>query len=127
MRAVVRSESGESTVQLVVLVPVVLLLVMLVVQSAVYFHAANVATAAASRGAAAGATLHATSGAASEEARRVAGENGAALVGLQASGGAESVRVTVRVRVARVVPFFPDSVSRSALEPKERFVPEVRR
>jgi hypothetical protein len=34
------------------------------------------------------------------------------------------VVVTVEVSVPRIVPFFPTSVSRTAREPKERFVPE---
>ena len=111
---------------MVLLVPALMLLVLLVVQGALYFHAANVATAAAERGAFAGAIYRAPAGAAAAEARRVVTDNGGLLQGVAASQG-DTVLVTVRVRVSRVVPFFPQSVARSARQPKERFIPEAER
>jgi Flp pilus assembly protein TadG len=119
-------ERGEVSTQMVLLVPALMLLVLLVVQGALYFHAANVATAAAERGASAGAIYLAPAGAAASEARHVVSDNGAQLQGVSASQG-ETVLVTVRVRVSQVVPFFPGSVSRTAQQPKERFVPEADR
>ena len=46
-------DRGEAVTQLVILTPVLVLLAFLGVQAAIYFHAANVATAAAAQGAAA--------------------------------------------------------------------------
>jgi hypothetical protein len=111
---------------MVLLVPALMLLVLLVVQGALYFHAANVATAAADRGAFAGAIYRAPGGAAAAEARRVVSDNGGQLQGVAASQG-DMVVVTVRVRVSRVVPFFPQTVARTARQPKERFIPERER
>lgn len=120
-----RRDRGEATTQLVILVPVLLLLVFLGVQSAIYFHAANVAAAAAAQGAAAGSPL----GAGTEAARTVAIQTIAELdahsVGSPSVTSAEGfVEVTVEIEVPRIVPFFPASVRRSALEPIERFVAE---
>jgi hypothetical protein len=111
---------------MVLLVPALMLLVLLVVQGALYYHAANVATAAAERGASAGAIYRAPAGSAASEARHVVSDNGAQLDGVTASEG-DTLLVTVRVHVSRVVPFFPQSVARTAQQPKERFIPETER
>ena len=118
-------DRGEVSTQIVILTPLLILLVFLGVQSAIYFHAANVASAAASQGAAAGSPVGAVAGDATAAATQI-------LADLGATGGAEPsvivgagfVRVTVEVVVAHIVPFFPDMVQRTAVEPKERFVPE---
>ncbi len=122
------SDSGEATAQLVIITPVLVLLIFLGVQAAIYFHAANVAAAAASQGAAA----------ASPRTAGVADGATAAQITIDELGGSSAVtpavedsngivRVTVSIVVQRIVPFFPGSVSRSAIEPKERFVPESNR
>ena len=121
-------DRGEATTQLVVLTPLLILLVFLGIQTAIYFHAANVAAAAASQGAAAGAPI----GASPNDAAAVAGQTIADLQGdavgapVVSSGGG-FVEVTVEIAVPRIVPFFPASVRRSAIEPIERFIPESNR
>ncbi len=118
-------DRGEAAAQLVIITPVLVLLIFLGVQAAVYFHAANVAAAAASRGAAAASARTADAGDGIEAAQRTIsdlGSNSAGAPTVQES--TTTVSVTVTIVVPRILPFFPDSVSRTALEPKERFVPE---
>lgn len=118
-------DRGEATTQLVVLTPLLILLVFLGIQTAIYFHAANVAAAAASQGAAAGAPLGADRGDAAQAAERTIDELQGHVVGAPAvSTGDGFVEVTVEIEVPRIVPFFPRSVRRTVIEPVERFVPE---
>lgn len=111
-----------------ILTPLLILLVFLGIQSAIYFHAANVASAAASQGAAAGAPLSATPDAAVAAARQTVLDLDGDPVGAPTvlSGGG-FVEVTVEVAIPRIVPFFPSRVRRTAIEPTERFVPESER
>ncbi len=121
-------DRGEASTQFVVLVPVMFLLALVVVQSALWFHAANVAEAAASRGAAAGSFREASASGAGNAATIVVAENGAQIVGAPAIAlDAQEVVVSVEVAVPQLVPFFPDSVRRTQSEPRERFVPETER
>ncbi len=118
-------DRGEAAIQLVLITPVLLLLVFLGIQAAIYFHAANVAAAAAAQGAAA-ASPRAAGGSQGSAAAQITiedlgGTSSAAPSVVEANG---YVTVTVTIDVPRILPFFPESVSRSALEPKERFIPE---
>ena len=118
-------DRGEATTQLVVLTPLLILLVFLGIQTAIYFHAANVAAAAASQGAAAGSPV----GSGAADAAAVAGQTIADLEGdavraPEVVSGGGVVEVTVEIAVPRIVPFFPATVRRTAVEPIERFVPE---
>ena len=119
------SDRGEATTQLVILTPVLIMLIFLGVQSAIYFHAANVAAAGASQGAAAASPIAASAESAVAAAQRTVGELGghSARTPVVDISGAYVV-VTVEVSVPGIVPFFPRSVTRRALEPRERFVPE---
>jgi len=118
-------DRGEATAQLVILTPILILLVFLGVQTAIFFHAANVAAAAASQGAAAGSRSGAGVADATAAARQTLADLGAAGAAEPSVAQANGlVTVTVEVEVVRVLPFFPDSVSRTAVEPVERFVPE---
>ena len=122
------SDRGEATAQLVILTPILILLVFLGIQAAIYFHAANVAAAAASQGAAAGSRRGsgiAEANAAARDTLSDLGDSGDAQT--VAEQDAAFVRVTVQVDVPRILPFFPESVSRTAIEPNERFVPESER
>jgi Flp pilus assembly protein TadG len=118
-------DRGEATVQLVILTPILLLLLFLGIQAAIYFHAANVAGAAAAEAAAAGSTQSGGSAAAITEAMQTVNDlNATATRPPSAIDANGYVVVTVEISVPRIVPFFPASVSRTAREPKERFVPE---
>jgi Flp pilus assembly protein TadG len=120
-----RADRGEATVQIVILTPILILLVFLGVQAAIYFHSANVAAAAASQGAAAGSRQGsgiADATAAAQQTLADLGDSGQAQTVAEQDGA--FVRVTVQIDVPRILPFFPETVSRTAIEPNERFVPE---
>ena len=121
-------DRGETTTQIVVLVPVLMLLVLLVVQAALWYHTANVAQAGAARGAAAGSPALASAGSAADAAVRTVSENGGHLAGQPiVVVGDRTVQVSVSLAVPQVVPFFPRVVTRVQLEPRERFIPEDQR
>lgn len=121
-------ELGETTTQVVLAVPIVLSLVLMAVQGAVYMHTAHVASASAARGATAGAAMNGGVIAALDAAVRSAAELSAQLVEEpQATISDDKVVVTVNLRVPQVSPFFRLSVSRTVVEPRERFVPENER
>jgi glycine/D-amino acid oxidase-like deaminating enzyme len=121
-------ESGETTTQVVLAVPIVLSLVLMAVQGAVYIHTAHVASASAARGAAAGAAMNGGVIAALDAAVRSTAELSAQLAQEpQATIGNDLVVVTVNLRVPQVAPFFHLNVSRTVVEPRERFVPENER
>ena len=121
-------DRGEATTQLVVLTPLLIMLVFLGIQTAIYFHAANVAAAAASQGAAAGAPIGAgVDGAAEGAARTIAELGGRPSTAPFATSNGAFLVVTVEISVPRILPFFPSTVRRTATEPVERFVTESNR
>lgn len=119
-------DRGEAIVGHVVLVPVVLLVLMLGIQAAAYFHAANVAAHAGARSVAVASRLGRTAAAGQAEARSVVVESGSTPLDVVVVDGT-TIRASVTVRVDRVLPFFPDRVTRTVSAPKERFVPEDQR
>lgn len=121
-------ESGETTTQVVLAIPIVLSLVLMAVQGAIYMHTAHVASASAARGATAGAAMNGGVVAALDAAARSTAELSAQLVNEpQATITDDLVVVTVNLRVPQVAPFFHFNVSRTVVEPRERFVPENER
>jgi hypothetical protein len=120
-------ERGDSTTQVILMVPVLMLLVLVGVQSAMWFHAANVAQVAAARGAGVGSAAGGGAGAATSEAQSVVSDNGASLSTVSAGVSGDMLAVTVAVDVPHLVPFFPASVSRTQSEPLERFISEIER
>jgi hypothetical protein len=121
-------DRGEVTASTVLLIPVVVLLLMLGIQAAIWAHAAHVATASAANGAAVGATRG--SGpvtAAAAALAMLADLDGEPVRAPSVVVDARTVRVTVAVAVPRLVPFFPTTVTRTALEPREEFRPEPTR
>jgi hypothetical protein len=123
-----RRESGEVSAQTVIAIPVVFMFLMLAVQATVYVHAAHVAAVAATNGASAGAAVGGTDVAALAEATRTIAElSGRAHTLPSFVRGEGSVEVTVRLAVPRVAPFFDLTVTRSARDRIERYVPETER
>lgn len=123
-----RTDSGEATAQAVIAVPIVLLALWMGVQATIFFHGANVASAAANEGAAAAARYES-----SVEVGENAIERTLTNLNSNASGswlvrrsGSEIV-ATVKLRLPRIVPFFPTSVTRSARERAEVFLEEAAR
>ncbi len=125
-------DSGETSSQVVLVIPIVIAILMIAIQAGVYFHTSNVAGAAASHGAAAAAARSTTSqevrergSAATLEILREAGTRIAAPPRVAMS--AVSVTITVEAHVPRIVPLFPGVVTRTATEPRERFLTESMR
>lgn len=119
---------GETTAQVVLAVPILLSLVLMAVQGAVFMHTANVATASAARGAAAGASMQGGIIAAIDATVRSTAELSAQLIGEPVAViSNEQVSVTVNLRVPQVAPFFNLNVTRTVIEPRERFIPEDER
>jgi hypothetical protein len=125
-------DSGETSSQIVLVIPVVIAILMIAIQAGVYFHTSNVAGAAASHGAAAAAARSSTSQVVRERGStaalqilRDAGTRVAAPP--RVSMSAESVTVTVEAHVPKIIPLFPSVVRRTATEPRERFLIESMR
>jgi hypothetical protein len=122
------NDRGETSIQTVLLVPVILSLLFISVHAAALGHAGQVASVAANRGV----QLAASSDDSSvstfvirQEVRRTVMDLGSRLQSeplLSAYGG--NARVTVRIAVPGIVPFLPAVVSRSATAPMERFIEE---
>lgn len=114
------------------MIPLVIFLLMLAIQGGLYFHASNIAGAAAAEGAAAASGARVSSEVA---ARR--GQQAAENIVLEAGGrtrsaalvavNIDSVTITVEALVPRIIPFFPESVRRTVIEPRERFTVEADR
>jgi Flp pilus assembly protein TadG len=120
-----RGDDGLSSVEFALVFPAALLLVLLVVHVSLLLYASHVAGAAADRGLQ---TVQAEGGTvanATAEAHDVADHAGlVASSDVDVNGTATQVKVTVTVHVSGVLPFLPDTVTRSESGPVERFVPE---
>lgn len=121
-----QGDRGEAIVGYVVLVPVALFVLMLGIQAAAYFHSANVAIHAGGRSVAVASRLGSSAAAGRAEALSVVTESGSVPLAVEVTSG-NTVRAVVTVRVDRVLPFFPVSVTRTVSAPKERFIPEDQR
>ena len=125
-------DSGETSAQVVLVVPVIILVLMLAIQAGLYFHTSNVAGAAAAQGATAASSVNMTSSVAVQQGQSSA-SNFVMAAGAQLFAtplvvvSAGMVSVTVQVKVPRIIPFFSSSVGRSVIEPLERFTFEVNR
>jgi hypothetical protein len=113
--------------QLVLVTPVLLLAVLLVVQLALWMHAAQVADAAAAKGAAAAALRSGTAADGVQAASVVVTQAGSVLAAPPRATRGTTATVEVRVRLTRIVPGLPSVVTRRAVAPVERFLPESRR
>ncbi len=125
-------DKGETSAQVVLVVPVIILILMLAIQAGLYFHTSNVAGAAAAQGATAASSVNMTSSVAVQQGQSSA-SNFVKAAGAQLFAtplvvvSAGMVSVTVQVKVPRIIPFFSSSVGRSVIEPLERFTFEVNR
>lgn len=123
-----RFDRGEATAQAVIAVPVVLLVLWLAVQVTVFLHGANVASAAANEGAAVAARYGSSAGAGERAIKRTLTALDANLSGSWSVKHAAGEAVaTVNLRLPRIVPLFPHTVSRSARERLEKFMKETER
>lgn len=128
MISISRTDGGEASAQTVVVVPVVLLVLWLAIQATVFLHGANVASAAASEGAAVAARYGSSTGAGERAIQRTLTALGSTASGswvVQKSGS--TVVAKVNLRLPRIIPFFPLTVTRSAYESVEAFMTEDER
>jgi len=125
-------DRGEVSAQVVLVIPVIILLLMLAIQAGLYFHASSIAGAAAAEGAAAASVARIPSEVAARRGQRAA-ENLVIEAGGQSTSAAivavntETIAITVEALVPRIIPFFPSSVRRTVIEPRERFSTEASR
>jgi hypothetical protein len=126
-----RRNRGETSIQAVLLVPVVLGIFFLGVHATALIHGAHVANAAAIRGAQIAAFSNSEANdvvRALNEMEQVVSDLGSRMhtaPSLQIDS--KSVRVTVSVEVQSVVPFLPTAVTRSATVSREQFLTEQNR
>lgn len=127
-------DSGMSSVEFVVITPVLFALLFLIAQFALYFFADQVAQAAAQAGARkARATADADPGGWAQQAHDTAANRirslGPSLVGdpviQPATVGTDQVKVTVQADVVQVIPFLHLHVTATSTGPIERFVPDA--
>jgi len=126
-----RRNRGETSIQAVLLVPVVLGIFFLGVHATALAHGAHVANAAAIRGAQIAAFSTSDGNdvvRAMNEMERVVTDLGYEMTNaplLQI--GSKSIRTTVTLAVQSIVPFLPTSVTRSATVSREEFLMEQER
>ncbi len=121
-----RNDHGSATLQLVAVFPAFLLMVLLVVQSALVWHARNIAEAAAQEGLRQARLFDGSSSAGQAEARSFLSQTAGDLL----TGAAVTVertnqqaRVEVRGRALSLLPGIRPRVDAVAAGPIERFVP----
>jgi Flp pilus assembly protein TadG len=117
-----RGDRGEVSLQVVLLTPVALLLVLVSVQTALWYHAAQLADNAAADGAAAAARHGADAGVGRTAVVDFVREAGGRLVAADVSGDGVQMVASATIHVPGVLPGWPDSVTRRATAPVERLV-----
>jgi Flp pilus assembly protein TadG len=125
-----RSEAGAATTEFVIIVPALVLLIMLVIQFALYYHAANVATAAAQDSVRAARIETGSAGAGQARAHELLSHAGGSVfssVSVQTSRGGRSAHAEVDGTVVSVIPGLDLHVTRSADGPVEQFLPPSQR
>ena len=117
------SDPGETSIEAVILVPVVVMLVLIALQAGVSLHGANAAEHIAARGATAGARHGTDPGMARVEMEIVAESLGARLAAEPTLHYTEAeVTATVTVVIPRSLPVFPERITRAAVVPRERYM-----
>jgi Flp pilus assembly protein TadG len=118
-----RRDRGSSSVEVVVLMPLVFLLLFAMVQGGLWFHARAVALGAAQEGARVAAAESSSAGAGITAAASFIADAGSGVVLDPAVTGSRSTTtatVTVTGRAQSLVPFLSPSVAQSASFPTER-------
>jgi Flp pilus assembly protein TadG len=123
MRPRPRRDRGEVGLQVVLLTPVLLVLVLVVVQTALWYHAAQLAENAASDGAAAAARHGAGTAVGTSALSQLVADAGAALIGGRVDVEETAMVATATVHVPHVLPGWPGTVTRQARSPIERLTP----
>lgn len=120
-------DRGSVSVETILVFPTMLLLLFVIVQGGVWFHARNVALTAAREGVSAARVASASGDGATRARTFATNAGGGALTNVRASASgstADTVRITVTGRAAKVLPGIPAlRVTQTAAGPRERFVP----
>lgn len=123
-------ERGSVTTELVIVMPVVVLLIMAVMQFALYYHGANVATAAAHDGLRAARVEEGSTSAGQARANTIVAQSAGSLfdtLHIQVHRGAHRVHVEVTGSVISLIPGVHLHVTRVADGPIEEFLPPSQR
>ena len=122
------ADAGASTVEMVLLTPLVLLLTFLPIQTGLVLHARHVATAAAQEGARAARAVDLDAGQAqaagvqrAEQFAATLGDRALRTITVQVDRGPEQVQVQVRGRALGIVPGVRLTVTGRSVSPVERF------
>lgn len=121
-----RGQTGATTVQVVLIAPLLMLTLMAIVQAGLLFYARAVVEAAAQEGAAEARRFDGTAADAQAQAENYLTSLGPRMFegrSIQVSRGAETAEVTVTGSVISLVPFFDLEIEESASGPVERYVP----
>lgn len=120
-----RGQDGMTSLEVVILFPLMIMLIMAVTQTALWYFARAAALAAARSGANVGSSYGSTPGDGAAAADRfAAAQAGDMLGGEHASPGGstpDSVHITVTGDAISLVPGLPIHVSQSAQQPIEKF------
>jgi len=119
-----RTERGSTSVQMVILMPVLFLVMFLGLQAALFYHARTVAIAAAQQGArAAGAETGTTSDGIDAATSFIAAAGGPDVIenaSVSGSRSATQATVTIQGAALSVIPGWSPMVQQSAIVPVER-------
>lgn len=116
-------DRGSSSVEVVVLMPLVFLLLLAMVQGGLWFHARAVALGAAQEGARVAAAEHSSASAGISAASTFITDAGTGVVrnpAVTGSRSATTATVTVTGQAQSLIPLFKPSVAQSASFPTER-------
>lgn len=118
-------ERGSTTLEIVVLMPLMVLLLMVVVQFGIYFHTRAVATTAAHHGADSTRILNGTAAAGTAVTDQFLDQSAAALRGrtVVIDRSATQVTVTITGEVVSLIPFAEFPMTVTVETPVERIVP----
>lgn len=119
-------DAGFSTLEAVVVIPVVVIITMLVIQYVMLWHARNLAQSAAQNGLRAARGYQATAAQGQQSATHYLDTVAGNLLQnrqVDADRGPTTVQVTVHANVLSVVPFGSYTVTETAAGPVERYVP----
>lgn len=122
----VRNDRGSATLQLVAVFPAFLLIVLLVVQTALVWHARNVAEAAAQEGLRQARLFDGSSTAGRAEARSFLAQTAGDLLtdtAVDVERSNQQARVEVHGRALSLLPGIRPRVDAVATGPVERFIP----
>jgi Flp pilus assembly protein TadG len=121
-----RDDRGDTSIQMVIVLPFIILFAMLIAQASMWYYAREVAQTAAREGVSAGRTYHSSIDAGTSRAREVAsqiGGNSLLGIGVSPSGSsADRITITVSGHAPSVIPGMTGpSISQSASGPRENW------